>query len=98
MNRYEVVIQDALNSYILDKKENVIVALCITKRPDLGFDKLKELVKRANTVDDMNCPMCEEIMETRIEEINSDAVVSGKEEIITGWDCECGYSLDLYER
>lgn len=48
MNKYEIIIENPLNAYILDKEENMIVALCTTKRPDLGFDKLNELVKQAN--------------------------------------------------
>lgn len=46
--RYEVVVEDILNAYILDKEENEIVCLCSTKRPDLGFKKLQELVGHAN--------------------------------------------------
>lgn len=48
MNRYKFVSEDALNGYILDTKDNYIVTLCNTKRPDLKFDKLKELVEMAN--------------------------------------------------
>lgn len=47
-NRYELIIIDPLNSYILDVKEKSIVAWCVTKRPDKKFDKLKEMVELAN--------------------------------------------------
>jgi len=46
----------------------------------------------------MECPLCYEKMDIRIEVINNDSFVSGKEEVVTGWDCECGISLDLYEK
>jgi hypothetical protein len=63
MERYELVIEDTLNSYILDKKENTIVALCSTKRPDLGFEKLKELVSKANRDDEKKtCGNCEYVV------------------------------------
>lgn len=48
MNRYEVIKEDVTNAYILDKSENKIVALCTTKRPDLGFERLENLVRQAN--------------------------------------------------
>ena len=48
---YKVIVEDVLNAYILDEKESRIVALCTTKRPDLGFEKLEELVKQANMVE-----------------------------------------------
>ena len=48
MSRYKVVQEDCLSAYILDTKENTIVALCSTKRPDLGFQNLLELVDKAN--------------------------------------------------
>lgn len=46
--RYEVVIESPTNAYILDKDTNRIVTLCSTKRPDLGFERLLELVRAAN--------------------------------------------------
>ncbi|MCQ4925000.1 hypothetical protein NE686_18005 [Tissierella carlieri] len=51
MSRYKVIIEDAINAYILDRSENTIVALCSTKRPDLGFKKLEKLVGQANKVE-----------------------------------------------
>lgn len=48
MDRYKVVKEDVLNAYIVDIEENYIVALCGTKRPDLGFDRLEKLVEQAN--------------------------------------------------
>lgn len=47
-DRYELIIKSPANAYIMDKKENTIVALCSTKRPDLGFNKLMKLVNQAN--------------------------------------------------
>ncbi|MBO1264346.1 hypothetical protein J3A84_04735 [Proteiniclasticum sp. SCR006] len=46
--KYIVVKEDVCNAYILDLEENMIVALCSTKRPDLGFVKLTRLVNEAN--------------------------------------------------
>lgn len=46
--KYIVVKEDVCNAYILDLEENMIVALCSTKRPDLGFEKLVALVNEAN--------------------------------------------------
>lgn len=43
MKKYELIIENVANAYILDKEENRIVTLCETKRPDLGFEKLMEL-------------------------------------------------------
>lgn len=51
MKKYELIVENVVNAYILDKEENKIVALCSTKRPDLGFEKLKELVEKANEYD-----------------------------------------------
>lgn len=48
MNKYEVIKEDALNAYILDKELNEIVVVCNTKRPDLKFEKLETLVNKAN--------------------------------------------------
>mgnify|MGYP003609216392 CR=1 FL=1 len=48
MSRYKVIREDCLNAYILDTEKNTIVALCSTKRPDLGFQNLLELVDKAN--------------------------------------------------
>ena len=48
MDKYELVIENCTNAYILDKEENKIVALCSTKRPDLGFEKLQQLIQDAN--------------------------------------------------
>lgn len=51
MKKYELIVENVVNAYILDKEENKIVALCSTKRPDLEFEKLKELVEKANEYD-----------------------------------------------
>ena len=48
MNKYKLVVQDVTHAHILDEEENKIVVLCTTKRPDLGFEKLQELIERAN--------------------------------------------------
>lgn len=48
MERYKLIIQDAINAYVLDKEEETIVCLCNTKRPGLEFCKLKELINKAN--------------------------------------------------
>lgn len=48
MSRYKVIREDCLNAYILDTEKNTIVALCSTKRPDLGFQNLMKLVDKAN--------------------------------------------------
>lgn len=53
MNRYKVVVENCTNAYILDIEKNEIVTLCNTKRPDLGFEKLKELVAKANRYDEL---------------------------------------------
>lgn len=58
--KYEVVIQNPTNAYILNKDTNRIVTLCSTKRPDLGHAELLELVKTANArVDMTNAEFCE---------------------------------------
>ncbi|MCD3351234.1 hypothetical protein G8V03_09560 [Clostridium botulinum D/C] len=44
MERYKLVVENPLDAFILDTKENMIVTLCNTKRPDLEFDTLKELI------------------------------------------------------
>lgn len=46
----------------------------------------------------ISCPVCKQIMDLREEEVDNDNFASGKEKIITGWDCKCGISLDMYER
>lgn len=48
MKRYKLVVENPLDSFILDTEENVIVTLCNTKRPDLQFDKLEVLIEKAN--------------------------------------------------
>lgn len=48
MDKYELVIEDCVSAYILDKEENRIIALCSIKRPDLGFEKLHQLIQEAN--------------------------------------------------
>lgn len=48
MNKYELIIENCTSAYILDKEENKIVALCSTKRPDLEFEKLQQLIQEAN--------------------------------------------------
>lgn len=52
-DRYSLIKEDIVNSYILDNKENEIVVLCHTKRPDLGFKKLEELIEKANKYDEI---------------------------------------------
>lgn len=54
-DRYSLIKEDIVNSYILDNKENKIIALCHTKRPDLGFEKLEELIEKANKYDEILC-------------------------------------------
>ena len=53
MGRYEFVQEDVLNGYILEhgrtKDEDSIICLCNTKRPDLGFYKVKHMIELANT-------------------------------------------------
>lgn len=51
--KYKVEIEDVLNARILDTEENRIVTLCNTKRPDLAFEKLLDLVDKANQVEEM---------------------------------------------
>lgn len=46
--RYELIINNPTDGYILDKKDDMIVSLIGTNRPDLMFDRLKELVSLAN--------------------------------------------------
>lgn len=46
--KYKLIIENPISAHILDTKENRIVALCNTKRPDLEFGKLEELIERAN--------------------------------------------------
>ena len=45
--------EDVLNGYILEhgrtKDEDSIICLCNTKRPDLGFYKVKHMIELANT-------------------------------------------------
>lgn len=53
VNKYEVIVTDVCNAYILDKKENRIVTLCSTKRPDLRFESLKDLVEKANKYEEI---------------------------------------------
>ncbi|HID0768026.1 TPA: regulator [Clostridium botulinum] len=48
MKKYELVIENPTDAFILDKEENTIIALCNTKRPDLGFNKLKNVIEKAN--------------------------------------------------
>ncbi|WP_125153655.1 regulator [Clostridium rectalis] len=48
MKKYELVIENPTDAFILDKEENKIVALCNTKRPDLEFNKLETLIEKAN--------------------------------------------------
>ncbi|WP_242844695.1 hypothetical protein [Clostridium botulinum] len=48
MKKYELVIENPTDAFILDKEENKIIALCNTKRPDLGFNELKNLIEKAN--------------------------------------------------
>lgn len=61
MSRYVVIKEDALNAYILDNKENNIVALCTSKRPDLNFEKLESLVKEANREEKTNIKIIKEM-------------------------------------
>ena len=46
----------------------------------------------------MKCPICNEDMKERIETRGTDAFPCGYEEVTAGWDCDCGISLDMYER
>lgn len=48
MERYKLIIENPTEAYILDRQEETIVCLCNTKRPDLEFDKLKELIDKVN--------------------------------------------------
>ncbi len=48
LKKYELVIENPTDAFILDKEENKIVALCNTKRPDLEFNKLETLIEKAN--------------------------------------------------
>ncbi|BDB03758.1 regulator [Clostridium botulinum] len=48
MKKYELVIENPTDAFILDKEKNKIIALCNTKRPDLGFNELKNLIEKAN--------------------------------------------------
>lgn len=58
--------------------------------------EIKEQSKREKW--EFYCPCCDIKMKTRIEEVLSDAFVSGKEKIVTGWDCEnCHFSLNVDE-
>lgn len=46
--KYKLIKEDALNAYILNTETNYVVALCHTKRPDLGFWELQGLINEAN--------------------------------------------------
>ncbi len=46
--RYKFVEEDVTHGYILDELEDRIVALVETKRPDLRFETLHQLVEKAN--------------------------------------------------
>lgn len=52
MERYKLVTEDVLNCYILDTKNNKIVSLCSTKRPDLGVRGLQEMLRKANEAEE----------------------------------------------
>ena len=45
---YKFVRENSIYGYILDEKKNCMVVLCTTKRPDLEFEGLQELVDKAN--------------------------------------------------
>lgn len=53
MSRYEFVQENVVEGYILDRNSDYIVALVSTKRPDLEFSALKELVEKANKNEEM---------------------------------------------
>ena len=73
MDKYELIIESCTNAYILDKEENKIVALCNTKRPDLGFEKLQQLIQDANNFIPIKSAMEEmtENFKKSIEELKS---------------------------
>lgn len=48
MERYKLIIDSCKNAHILDNAENKIATLCETKRPDLGFAILKQMIEKAN--------------------------------------------------
>jgi len=89
--KYKVVQDDVLNGHILDVEENMIVALCSTKRPDLGFKKLVVLVNEANIgYEKMKEKGMIEIMENNSEfmtMLNSNEIEP--EEIMEKYDNEC---------
>lgn len=94
MSRYKMITENVTNAYILDEEENTIVALCTTKRPDLGFEKLKELIEKANK----NVAL-EKQLETTIKMLNSlgesyNELMDIADEILYNasnqWDDTCG--------
>lgn len=80
---------------------NWIYSPSLAGRIDKTIEKTEtnELVKAPKREKwEFYCPCCDTKMKTRIEEVLSDAFVSGKEEIVTGWDCEnCNFSLNVDE-
>lgn len=98
--KYKLIIENVSSAYILDSEQNRIVALCTTKRPDLGFKALEEMVALANkgeqkpvTRDSMHspalCPAC-----------HTDKICQGLDDghyrYYTGmkYCLECGQKLD----
>lgn len=50
---YEFNLESPTEGYVMNSETKDIVCLVETKRPDLYFDKLEELIEKANKYDDL---------------------------------------------
>lgn len=48
MGKYELKVDDACHAGIMNTEKNKFVCLVETKRPDLGFKELEEIIDKAN--------------------------------------------------
>lgn len=50
---YELIVTNSISGYIVDKSTKTILCCVETKRPELEFKGLRELIDKANQFDDL---------------------------------------------
>lgn len=91
-------LKDKCRLWIREEKVSCIEVYEVKR---IGYLKLhgeETSVKQVVQETRMKCPICNKEMKERIEKRGNDAFVCGYEEVIAGWDCSCGISLDMYEK